>query len=524
MTDKPNQRNTSRHVFLSSLSNYIGKFINLGSWFILTPFILKMLGDDSYGLMALVGSVTAYGFLLNFGITDAVTKYVAEYRAKEDIEQARSIIATALILNTGLGLLLIAVSVLLSPFFSSLFNVPAAEQTTATWLFLLSGVGVALTIPFGIVTAVLRGLQRFDLINLSGVGATLLTLGGTVLVLVWEGGVIGLAIVGIVTAFLAQIFNIWLLYWIAPELRFGLHSGSRSHVRILASYSSALFVMNLGGYLESRSDEVVIGSFLPVATVTPYNLARRLSGLPQTLTEQFQTLLLPMASELHANENRDQLRSLYMVSTRITLAIFLPIALVLVILAKPILTLWIGAAYAEYSYLILILVTASLIDTSQWPAGFILQGMAKHHPLAIMTIASGIANLTISILLVGRLNLMGVALGTLIPTTIVCIGFVTPFAMRVIGVNIKEIFTRVLQPAILPAIPMALIMIALTQVLSPYSVFFLLLIAAIGSLIYVTGYLLLKENDYERRLFFKIVENISARAKSGLDLVARRNQ
>lgn len=523
MNDKPDRQTMTRHVVLSSLSNYIGKFINLISWFILAPFILHQLGDRSYGLWALAGSVTAYGLLLNFGITDAVTKYVAEYRAKREIEQASSIIATGLLLNTGLGLLLVFVSILLAPFFTNLFHVTAAEERTATWLFLLSGIGVGLTIPCGIATAVLRGLQRFDLINISGVTATLLTLGATVIVLLSHGGVIGLVTVGIVITLLIQIFNIWLIYQIAPELRFGWHRGSRSHIHTLASYSSALFVMSLGGYLESRSDEIVIGGFLPVASVTPYNLARRLSGLPQTLTEQFLMLLLPMASEIHAKENKEQLRSLYVISTRVTLAIFLPIALIMVILAKQILTVWIGATYAEYSYLVVVLVTASLIDTSQWPAGFILQGMAKHHPLAIMTIASGVANLIISMLLVGRLNLMGVALGTLIPSTIVCIGFVTPYAMRMIGVGLKEMYAKVLQPAILPSIPMGISMFLLREAISPSSIFFILLLATIGLLIYLAGYLLLQENDYERKLFLKILENITVRAKSHLKIATRRS-
>jgi len=523
MGGKSHRQTMTRHVILSSLSNYVGKFINLTSWFILTPFILNQLGDRSYGLWALVGSVTAYGFLLNLGITEAVTKYVAEYRAKGEIEQASTIIASGLLLNTGLGLLLIFVSVLLAPFFANLFNVPAAEERTATWLFLLSGIGVGLAIPCGIVSAVLRGLQRFDLLNISGVLATLLTVGATVLVLLLHGGVIGLAIVGIMVTLLIQIFNIWLIYQIAPELQFGWRGGSRFHTRTLASYSSALFVMSLGGYLESRSDEIVIGGFLPVASVTPYNLARRLSGLPQTLTEQFLMLLLPMASEIHAKEKPEQLRSLYLISTRVTLAIFLPIALILVILARPILTMWIGATYAQYSDLVLILVTASLIDTSQWPAGFVLQGMAKHRPLAIMTIASGVANLAISILLVGRWSLMGIALGTLIPTTIVCLGLITPYAMRVIGVSIKEMYVKVLQPAILPSIPMGISMILLREVISTASIFLILLHATVGLLIYLAGYLLMKENDYERKLFFKILENITVRAKSCLKMAARRS-
>jgi O-antigen/teichoic acid export membrane protein len=353
--------------------------------------------------------------------------------------------------------------------------------------------------------------------------ATLLTLGATVIILLARGGVIGLAVASILITFLVQVFNIWLIYQVAPEIRFGWYGGSRFHIRTLVSYSSALFVMNLGGYLESRSDEIVIGGFLPLASVTPYNLARRLSGLPQSLTEQFLMLLLPMASEIHAKEKQEQLRSLYIISTRVTLAIFLPIALILIIFAQPILTLWIGATYAEYSYLVVVLVTASLIDTSQWPAGFILQGMAKHHPLAIMTIASGVANLIISILLVGRLSLMGVALGTLIPSTVVCIGFVTPYAMRIIGVGLRDMYAKVLQPAILPSIPMGISLILLREAISASSIFHILLLATVGLLIYLTGYLLLKENDYERKLFIKILDNITMRAKSRLKIAAKRN-
>ena len=513
-----------RHVFLSSLSNYIGKLVNLGLWFVLTPFILSQLGDRAYGLWALVGSVAAYGFLFNIGITDAVTKYVAEYHAKGEDARTHDLIATGLWVNTCLGLLVIAISVLLAPLFSVIFNTTATEQSTAIWLFLLVGVGVAITIPCGIAPAVLRGLQRFDLLNLIGVTATIVTAAATVIVLLLGGGLIGLAIVGIAVTILIQLISIWVTYRIAPELRFGWHGASRSNLRILISYSSSLFFMNLGGYLESRSNEIVIGGFLPVSYVTPYNLARRLSALPQTLTEQFLTLLLPMASEIHSKNDSARLRSLYIISTRVTLAIFLPIGMILIVLAKPILTVWVGIAYADYSYLILILVAASLIDTSTWPAGFVLQGMAKHKPLAIMTIGAGVGNLALSILLVHHLGLMGVALGSLIPTIIVCIGFVTPYAMRVIGVSAREIYAKILRPAIFPSIPMCIVMIFLREVTHPSSFILILILSAVGSLSYLAIYIFTRGNEYERDLIHRILINIVNRAKLYLKLPAWSNK
>jgi O-antigen/teichoic acid export membrane protein len=507
-----------RHVLLSSLSNYIGKLISLGLWFVLTPFILSQLGDRAYGLWALVGSVAAYGFLFNIGITDAVTKYVAEYHAQGEDGLSHDLIATGLWVNTCLGLLVIAISVLLAPLFSSIFNMTATEQSTAIWLFLFVGVGVAITIPCAVASAVLRGLQRFDLLNLIGVSATLVTAAATVLVLLLGGGVIGLAIVGIAVTILIQLISIWIIYRIAPELRFGWYGASRSNLRLLISYSSSLFFMNLGGYLETRSDEMVIGGFLPVREVTPYNLARRLSALPQTLTEQFLTLLLPMASELHSKDDSARLRSLYMISTRVTLAIFLPIGMILIVLAKPILTVWVGTAYADYSYLILILVVASLIDTSTWPAGFVLQGMAKHKPLAIMTIGAGVTNLALSILLVNQLGLIGVALGSLVPTIIVCTGFVTPYAMRVIGVSAREMYTNVLRPALFPSIPMCMVTIVLREVTRPSSFLLIAIIAAIGSLSYLAIYLFTRGNEYERDLIHRILINIVNQAKLYLKL------
>jgi O-antigen/teichoic acid export membrane protein len=505
MTDESRRNKVARHVLLNSASNYVGKIINLGVWFILTPFILAQLGASLYGLMALVGSVVAYGLLIDVGVNGAVTKYVAEYRARDQAEMAHTIIATALWANTGLGLLAILIGLLFAPLFARVFNVPTWQHQTATWLFALSGIGIAVTIPAQTVTAVLRGLQRFDLINLIGIIASLVTAVATVLVLRLGGGVIGLAVVGIVVILLVQLLSTWFVRRIAPELKFGWFHPSRPSLKTLVSYSWSLFLMNLGGYFESRSGELAIGGFLPISAVTPYNLARRLSAVPQSLTQQFLMLLLPMASETHAQEETEELRSLYIVGTRVTLAILLPITAGLVILAKPFLAAWVGVEYAAYSYLIIILAVASLIDTSTWPAGLILQGIARHSPLAAMTIASGIANFILSFLLVNRLGLLGVALGSLIPTTVVCLGLVTPYAMRVMGTSAREMSARVLWPTLCPVIPMTIILFALREVLHPTSVILILIVGAAGAAVYLGVYLLMGANEFERAALRHVV-------------------
>lgn len=79
------------------------------------------------------------------------------------------------------------------------------------------------------------------------------------------------------------------------------------------------------------------------------------------------------------------------------------------------------------------------MDTSQWPASLVLQGMARHRPIALMGIGSGIVNLVLSILLIRWIGIMGVALGTLVPTDLECFGFVLLYAMRVTGVSAAQV-------------------------------------------------------------------------------------
>src|SRR5207247_1724057 len=77
------------------ISSYFSTLITLATGFLLTPFILHQLGASNFGLWMLIGSVVMYGSLLDFGIAGAVIRYVAEYRARGETEQARSLGAAA---------------------------------------------------------------------------------------------------------------------------------------------------------------------------------------------------------------------------------------------------------------------------------------------------------------------------------------------------------------------------------------------------------------------------------------------
>lgn len=506
----------SRRVARSTVSNYIGKIIMLGTGFLLTPFILHTIGPVDFGLWALTSSVVGYGALLDLGIAGAVIKYVAEHRATGDMAQASRMVATALSLYTGLGVLAVVLTVALAPIFPNLFNIPASARSTATWLLLLSGIGLGISIPASTTTAVLRGLQRFDVVSLLSIVATLLAAASNVVMLLLGTGIVGMIAASLPLTLLMQIPSVMFIRRLAPGLDFGWRGARRQLVRPVLSYSLAVFGINAGVQLQTKTDEIVIGATLPVSSITPFTIARGLSEVARILTDQFMKVLLPLASELNAEKDMARLRSLYKASSRLTLVIFVPVACVLVILAPFILSVWIGPGYAGYGNLVLILTVAGLVETSQWPAGSILQGIARHRLLALMSIGSGVLNLLLSVALVGPLGLTGVALGTLIPTLVVALGFILPYTLRVLNVGPGEVLRGVLGPAFLPAVPMVALLYGATMAFQLTSLISIFIVAAAGGLVYAAGYLGLGASAAEKEIYANFIQSTLALAAARL--------
>ena len=152
-----------------------------------------------------------------------------------------------------------------------------------------------------------------------------------------------------------------------------------------------------------------------------------------------------------------------------------------------------------------ILTLASLIDTSQWPASSILSGMARHRPLAAISIGSALANLAISIALVQRLGIVGVALGTLIPTAIESAFLMLPYTLRQLGVGAREALAEIALPALVPLGPTLLVLLVWRQAAMPASAIALALIGGTAVAAYAIGYLAVGARAFERQAYGEIL-------------------
>jgi len=305
-----------RRVAIGTASNVAGQVVVFVVSFLLTPFMLHQLGPTLYGLWILVGSMMAYGAILHFGIWGTIVKYVAQYHAQGDHAHARRLLRTIRAFYLIICVVLVAGGFALAPFFADLFNLPADEHSLARALVILMSLATGLALPGMLPLAVLRGLQRYDLVNVIDITASLATAAITVIALLLGAGVIGVAGANISGIFILFVLGRMAMRRIAPELDLGLRTAEddmnplrdRQILHVAFGHSWPLFVQDVANRLQTRTDEIIIGFFLPISQVGSYNIARRLSETTQTLTRQFMKTLLPLASQLHAEQDAGRLR------------------------------------------------------------------------------------------------------------------------------------------------------------------------------------------------------------------------
>jgi O-antigen/teichoic acid export membrane protein len=206
---------------------------------------------------------------------------------------------------------------------------------------------------------------------------------------------------------------------IYPQLRIGLRYLDRSVLPELWRYSFYLFLIAAMGQVIYYSDNLVVGAFLTAEAVTLYAIGGRLIEYLGQLGASFAQTFMPVASSLAAQDQQDQLRRLLIQGTRAVLFVSLPIGGALWFRSSTFIGLWMGQQYAQPSgHVLRILLLSTLPLAGNRVGGNIVYGLGKHKPFALWQSGEAAANLALSIYLVRKIGIYGVAWGTVLPSLV----------------------------------------------------------------------------------------------------------
>ena len=459
-----------RHIARNVIFNWIGTIANMAVGFFLSPFILHRLGNVAYGVWVLAVSVVGYLGLLDLGMQTSVLRFVSQGHTKQDHHGASEATSAALWVRLQISALALVLSGGLAAIFPHVFKVPPELASDARKAIVIIGMTTAITMSFGVVGGIISALNRYDLQNYVGLGQTLVRVVTIVAVLRSGHGIVAIALCELIAALVGKLVQVWVARRLYPELRIRLTVPKKETLKKIWSYSAYTFLVTIAVQLVYQTDNLVVGAFVSTAAVTFYAIANSLCRYASQVISAMAGTFMPAASTYEAAGDTASLLMLYKNGTRAMILVSLPMMITLILRGSSFIGLWMGPQYSHSSGTVLVILSIPLFFAfaNQTPAA-IAFGMEKHKTMAWWSIGEGIANLTLSIILVHWYGIYGVAIGTLIPSLIAQLGFWPVYISRLVGLTPFEVVWRIWGPILLASIPFAAATYAVEATLPAHS-------------------------------------------------------
>jgi O-antigen/teichoic acid export membrane protein len=327
--------------------NLVGRIAPIGVALLVTPALIRALGDARWGIFTLVLSLIGTFGILDFGLGRALTRAVAHRVGEGEDQQAASLVLTGLMGSAAVGLLGGCVVAALAGYWmqSNLRINPDRQQEVLIALYILCA-SAPLVILNAALWGVISAFQRFraaNLINLPII--TMYYLGPLMVLQVWN------SLIGVMLVLVGCRLVMTVAYWrLCVQAMPGLRDArpAAEHLRPLLRLGGWMTVSNLMFPLLMYIDRFFIASMLNTSQAgyysTPFDLVMRFSIVPIAVMT---TAYPAMAGSFRANQANTA--AVFRHSMAAIAAIVFPACLIVTSFSNEIMTLWIGADFAQHA-------------------------------------------------------------------------------------------------------------------------------------------------------------------------------
>jgi O-antigen/teichoic acid export membrane protein len=440
-------------VAKSVVSNWSYLILSVLVAFWMTPFVLRHLGDSSYGIWALVLQLTGYMGVVDVGLRSALIRFVSRFKAQGDDEALNRLLNSTITLYALMVPVCFLVAAILAIFVLPRMHIPPGMLRVSQITVFVSAGCVACDFVFATSHACLVGLSRWVSINSVWISVLLLRTALTIAFLKLGFGLLTLALIQLSVTFLGYSAEVGILRELLPKFKLKWQMPQLLHMRPIMTHGWYSFLLSLANRINYQVDSVVIALFLPISQVTFYVIGLRLIESLRDLLNSMAMIVAPLVSSFDAVGETHRVATTLIQATRYSLIVgFLGVG-VLLGLGADFIRLWMGPRFAGPSGIVLtILVLGVFVSCSEFTASHMLIGLSKHKLNVSYTIAESALNLAFSLVLVREYGIFGVAAGTAIANFIIR-GLFYPHAfLKAFGVSWHEYLSQSVLPILPPAV------------------------------------------------------------------------
>jgi PST family polysaccharide transporter len=424
--------------------------------FVAITVLARNLSLAELGTYGLLVSFATYLVFVQGSIETAAVKAIAEAPDRAGRDAAFS---TAFGLYVVAGIAAGAVIALVGLAALGLFEIPERLHHDAEVSVVALGIVTALGWPMRTFLDLLRGVQRF-VSSAVAEGVGVVVDGAVLVVLALIGAPLWalVAVAGGMPLFVG-VASAGVVLTQRVSFRLDPRVVSRQSVRGFLGISGYLFLSGVADLVVYSVDRAILAAFRPAAVVGLYEGPIRTHTLVQQVHNSLVTPVVAASALFAAERDTERTRDLLIRGMRYTLAAVVPIALVVMILAEPILDVWLGARFTVAATAMAVLASYWLLYGCLGVPGRMLITAGRVRALTTYSVAVAVVNVSISLALTPRLGLNGVVLGTTI-AFVLAFPFFIWLVVSTFPVRLVDLVRDVWLPAYVTGVPVALVLLA----------------------------------------------------------------
>ncbi len=420
----PDNRGMTVKVMKGSFWVLMGQVLPLFATFVASPFVIRLLGSESYGVLILVGLISSYFSFADFGMVMASTKFGSEAYASGSSDNEGSVIRTAALIGVFSSLLIAIPMFIFSGWIvSDLLKVPEHLHKQASIALKITSIAFVMSFIGNIFNTPQLSRMRMDLNVLINSGFKILMTLTTPIVLYFGGGIVQAIMVTFVAAFLIMSVNIIVSGRLQPSIF--VTSINQKMVRPLLKFGGNLVLYSIGLIITNNLEKFLLTRYVSVKSLAYYSVAFTFANMTTMFSMAMVQTLLPAFSQLLTPDKREQLKSLFNRCVRVGLISMIPSLMVLLIIAKPFFTIWAGKEFGINSiFPFYVLLAGVFFSLLVYVPNTILLSSGRSHLFARFYLVEILPYAAITYFLINWLGIIGAAMAWSLRETVNAFTFI----------------------------------------------------------------------------------------------------
>ncbi len=400
-------RRNMGQISRQSLTFFAGTIFTMAASYVVKVYVARVLGAENLGIYALGMTLVSLTQLVGcLGLQGAAPRYIAIYKATGRFEELRGFLTKSIAIILGLNLVFSIVLYLAGGWFArTVYHAPDLSRYMP--VFAILTVLGALQTFYSQVLAGFKDVAKRTVIT-NFIGSPLASVLTVILLALGTGmwGYLSAQIVNSIVVFALLAVVGWKLTPVAA--RFSAAPLPRFDPEI-KNFAAASLGMGGLDFLVSQADKILLGFYLNPTLVGIYVIASTLSALIPIILQSVNQIFTPVIADLHVQGRIQVLGRLFQTLTKWVLGLTLPLAIVIIMFAVPLLRIFGPSFVAGWSVLVIGAV-GQVVNCSVGSVGYLLLMSGNQNRLIRVQFVMAIISVFVNITLIPLLGIVGAAI------------------------------------------------------------------------------------------------------------------